>query len=180
MCYNSFMKQQVKNRILGITLGILTSFAAVGLWVLFDYINFLSGLAGALIGLSFIFIYRRFNREEVSYFPYTFGAILIFVEVGGAELITMGIRAASQGIVLWDSFASKEFVLDFSLNLGIGYLMSYLMYFLYTFRQLRIIKLQKSGYERDFGSKKQRNKRIKPKDDENVIDMTNDDDIQFH
>ncbi len=114
------------NRLLGTLAGIGASLAAVALWMLLGMFGIIAGYVGALMGLLFIIVYKRVNRADLSLYPYIFAAVLMVIEVAGAEMLGILMYAVvfqySFVAVLQMELASHLFYWDVALGLAFSFL----------------------------------------------------------
>lgn len=124
------MQSSAMKRFIGTLVGVLSSLGAVILWMLLGMFGFVAGYVGALMGLLFLFPYKKINRDDKSLYPYIFAAVLIVVEVAGAEMLTILLYAVLTGISFVDAFYLD--MTFFFIDIGLGLLFSFLVYGIYV------------------------------------------------
>ncbi|MDR3319327.1 MAG: sugar ABC transporter permease [Clostridiales bacterium] len=92
------MKEKIKGKIKGTAWGIISSLAAVAVWVIISAaFGLLAGLAGVGLGILFLMSYRKNNPYDKSKYPYVFAGVLMLAEIALAELIVAAFLAAAGG-----------------------------------------------------------------------------------
>lgn len=96
----------MSNKVKGYVLGILASLAVVALWiVLYVFAGIIAGYIGALMALSIIMIYKKFNPEDNSNVIYVVASVIGLFEIFIAEFASVGIMVCSSkcGFCYWRS-----------------------------------------------------------------------------
>lgn len=120
----------MNKKIVGTAVGILLSLVPVILWVvIYLFTEFIVGWVGALMGILFIYPYRKINPDDKTKFPYIVGALLIFAEIVVAELLSLGILAAMNEISLSEALALEDVALYTVIDIVIGLALSYVIFF---------------------------------------------------
>ncbi len=116
-------------RLAGTLAGIGASLAGIALWVGLSFVGFIAGIAGALMGLGFYFVYRRINKADNSKYPVIIASILIPIEILISEIIVIAIRAGSFGVSIGFVFSADETLLRMVLiDFAVGIIFSYAVF----------------------------------------------------
>lgn len=135
----------MNNKIKGALLGTLASLAGVVLWVLFGAVfELIAGWAGAIIGVLFIIIYRKFNPDDKSPFQIILAVTLILVEIILAEIITVAVLAAMNNVSFSLALSSAEIQSAMVFDLIIGYVFSFAIFISYIVSIKRRAKMEKA------------------------------------
>jgi len=125
-------------RIKGTSLGIVLSLGGVVLWVIFAFIGFIAGIAGALMGIAFVFGYRKMNPDDESKYPVIVACVLIIVEIVIAELLTILIIVNGlEDVSFAEALAMPDVYVWVIVDIVVGLLLSYLVFggYLYTLKR---------------------------------------------
>lgn len=91
--------KNMSNKVKGYVLGILASLAVVALWiVLYVFAGIIAGYIGALMALSIIMIYKKFNPEDNSNVIYVVASVIGLFEIFIAEFASVGIMCAQANV----------------------------------------------------------------------------------
>ena len=117
-------------RVGGTLLGVLFSLAAIGLWILLNFIGFIAGIAGALMGILFFVGYKLLNKTDNSKYPVIAACMLIVVEVIVAELITIAIYAGLAEISFSEAMGFGEYGMGMwvIIDISVGLLLSFICF----------------------------------------------------
>ena len=138
----------MSNRLKGTLAGIAASAAGVALWIGLIYAGFIAGIAGALIGILFILVYTKINKDDKSKYPYIFGSALIAVEIVFAELLAIAILASLNGVPFGAALEIPEIKKALLIDVLIGVLLGYAVFVGYLFslkRKNQMQNVRKSG-----------------------------------
>lgn len=127
----------MSKRIAATFLGICASLCGIVVWILLSYAGFIAGLAGALMGIAFLFVYKRINKNDKSIYPHVVASVVIIVDIILAELITISIIAAPYGVSLSEAMQIPEISRAVMLDVIVGLLLSFVCYFSYLVSQKR-------------------------------------------
>lgn len=124
------MQSPAVKRFVGTLVGVLSSLGAVILWILLGMFGFIAGYVGALMGLLFLFPYKKLNPEDKSLYPYIFAAVLIVIEIAGAEMLSILLYS----ILYYGSFAEAFYseLMFFFIDIGLGLIFSFIVYAVYV------------------------------------------------
>ncbi len=120
----------MSNKVKGTLLGILASFVGVAVWIaLYVGLNIVAGVAGALMGYAFIFVYFKLNPNDSSKYPYFIAVPLAICEVVFSELISIVIICAINNVSLSDALNNSDVLAGIARDLILGCLLSCLVLF---------------------------------------------------
>ncbi len=126
------MQSPAMKRFTATLVGVACSLGAVALWIVLGMFGFVAGYVGALMGLLFIFPYKRMNKEDRSLYPYIFAAVLIFVEIVGAEMLSILLLSVYSGLNFAAAFMYELENYIFAFDIGMGLLFSYLSFAIFV------------------------------------------------
>lgn len=119
-------------KVKGTLLGIAASLVGVVLWIILGMLESIAGLAGALMGIGFIYVYQKINKEDKGLYPYIVSAVLIVAEIVIAELIVVAIIAAQNNLSFTGVLEYTEIQQAILRDCLIGVLFSAVMYGYYV------------------------------------------------
>ena len=126
----------MNDKIKGTLLGILASFGGIALFILFYYIGFIAGIAGALMGVLFYIVYKKINPRDTSKYPFIAATIVILVEVFVSLLIIVAMYSNGQVSII-DVLRDPEIKGPFILDLVLGYVLGFLVFGGFIFQERR-------------------------------------------
>jgi uncharacterized protein YneF (UPF0154 family) len=132
----------MSNKMKGTLAGIGASLAGVALWVVLSLIGFIAGIAGALMGMLFIFVYQKINKDDKTKYPHIVACALIVVEIVIAELLSLAVVAASNGVSLGAALEIGEVRMWLWIDIIVGLLLGYLVFGGYLFSLKRKDQMQ--------------------------------------
>lgn len=119
----------MSKRLKGTLLGILPSFAGVGLWIVFGaFLEIIAGWAGAIIGVLFLLVYRKVNPDDKSKYPYIIGIVLIIALVFLSEILTIAILSSRYDLDFSVVMSADEIRSAMAIDLIIGYVLSFAVF----------------------------------------------------
>lgn len=111
-------------RLKGTLIGAAASLAGVALWIILGMLNFIAGIAGALMGVLFIIVYRKINPTDKSPYAIIVSVVLILAEILLSELIVLFIIASNAGVPFGFALSVAEVqravLLDVLMGLGLS------------------------------------------------------------
>lgn len=132
----------MSNKVKGYVLGILASLAVVALWiVLYVFVGIIAGYIGALMALSIIMIYKKFNPEDNSNVIYVVASVIGLFEIFIAEFASVGIMCAMNNKD-FGSEVANSFV-GIVLDVVIAVILSALVLFYYIRQQTKKVETRK-------------------------------------
>lgn len=132
----------MSNKVKGYVLGILASLAVVALWiVLYVFVGIIAGYIGALMALSIIMIYKKFNPEDNSNVIYVVASVIGLFEIFIAEFASVGIMCAMNNKD-FGSEVANSFV-GIVLDVVIAIILSALVLFYYIRQQTKKVETRK-------------------------------------
>lgn len=132
----------MSNKVKGYLLGILASLAVVALWiVLYVFVGIIAGYIGALMALSIIMIYKKFNPEDNSNVIYVVASVIGLFEIFIAEFASVGIMCAMNNKD-FGSEVANSFV-GIVLDVVIAIILSALVLFYYIRQQTKKAETRK-------------------------------------
>ena len=132
----------MSNKVKGYVLGILVSLAVVALWiVLYVFVGIIAGYIAALMALSIIMIYKKFNPEDNSNVIYVVASVIGLFEIFIAEFASVGIMCA-QANVDFATGVTKAFT-SIVLDVVIAVILSALVLFYYIRQQTKKVETRK-------------------------------------
>ena len=132
----------MSNKVKGYLLGILVSLAVVALWiVLYVFVGIIAGYIGALMALSIIMIYKKFNPEDNSNVIYVVASVIGLFEIFIAEFASVGIMCAMNNKD-FGSEVANSFV-GIVLDVVIAVILSALVLFYYIRQQTKKVETRK-------------------------------------
>ncbi|GHV01120.1 hypothetical protein FACS1894211_10180 [Clostridia bacterium] len=116
----------MSNKLKATLAGVGASLGGVALWIVLSLVGFIAGIAGALMGVLFIFVYKKLNKDDQTKYPFIVACVLILVEIVIAELLTIAFLAAANGVsfgAVMNIDNNKTLILiDILVGLALGYL----------------------------------------------------------
>ena len=132
----------MSNKVKGYVLGILVSLAVVALWiVLYVFVGIIAGYIGALMALSIIMIYKKFNPEDNSNVIYVVASVIGLFEIFIAEFASVGIMCAMNNKD-FGSEVANSFV-GIVLDVVVAIILSALVLFYYIRQQTKKVETRK-------------------------------------
>lgn len=132
----------MSNKVKGYLLGILASLAVVALWiVLYVFVGIIAGYIGALMALSIIMIYKKFNPEDNSNVIYVVASVIGLFEIFIAEFASVGIMCAMNNKD-FGSEVANSFV-GIVLDVVVAIILSALVLFYYIRQQTKKAETRK-------------------------------------
>ncbi len=132
----------MSNKVKGYLLGILASLAVVALWiVLYVFVGIIAGYIGALMALSIIMIYKKFNPEDNSNVIYVVASVIGLFEIFIAEFASVGIMCVMNNKD-FGSEVANSFV-GIVLDVVIAVILSALVLFYYIRQQTKKVETRK-------------------------------------
>lgn len=132
----------MSNKVKGYLLGILASLAVVALWiVLYVFVDIIAGYIGALMALSIIMIYKKFNPEDNSNVIYVVASVIGLFEIFIAEFASVGIMCVMNNKD-FGSEVANSFV-GIVLDVVIAVILSALVLFYYIRQQTKKVETRK-------------------------------------
>ena len=132
----------MSNKVKGYVLGILASLAVVALWiVLYVFAGIIAGYIGALMALSIIMIYKKFNPEDNSNVIYFVASVIGLFEIFIAEFAGVGIMCAMNNKD-FGSEVANSFV-GIVLDVVVAIILSALVLFYYIRQQTKKAETRK-------------------------------------
>ena len=132
----------MSNKVKGYLLGILASLAVVALWiVLYVFVGIIAGYIGALMALSIIMIYKKFNPEDNSNVIYVVASVIVLFEIFIAEFASVGIMCVMNNKD-FGSEVANSFV-GIVLDVVIAVILSALVLFYYIRQQTKKVETRK-------------------------------------
>ncbi len=132
----------MSNKVKGYVLGILASLAVVALWiVLYVFAGIIAGYIGALMALSIIMIYKKFNPEDNSNVIYFVASVIGLFEIFIAEFASVGIMCAMNNKD-FGSEVANSFV-GIVLDVVVAIILSALVLFYYIRQQTKKAETRK-------------------------------------
>ncbi len=118
------------DKIKGYLFGFAASLAGVALWVfLANVLGIIAGIAGAVMGILFLLVYKKMTGEEKSsVITYIIGGVIILVDIFLAEIISLAIVGASYDVGLAELMAYSEIQSAMLQDILVGLLLSMLVY----------------------------------------------------
>lgn len=137
-------------KIKGTLLGLGAVLAGIAIWVAFYVgLEMLAGIAGIVMVIGFIGIYRRINKEDRSNYVYIVASVASLIGIVLAELLSIVILVAMGGGDLKSFLADREVQVGMLLDLGIGLLLGVggIIYFIVTDKKRAKVQTQKMEYK---------------------------------
>lgn len=132
----------MSNKVKGYVLGILASLAVVALWiVLYVFVGIIAGYIGALMALSIIMIYKKFNPEDNSNVIYVVASVIGLFEIFIAEFASVGIMCAMNNKDFGSEVANS--FIGIVLDVVIAIILSALVLFYYIRQQTKKAETRK-------------------------------------
>ena len=132
----------MSNKVKGYLLGILASLAVVALWiVLYVFVGIIAGYIGALMALSIIMIYKKFNPEDNSNVIYVVASVIGLFEIFIAEFASVGIMCAMNNKNFGNEVANS--FVGIVLDVVVAIILSALVLFYYIRQQTKKVETRK-------------------------------------
>lgn len=132
----------MSNKVKGYVLGILASLAVVALWiVLYVFVGIIAGYIGALMALSIIMIYKKFNPEDNSNVIYVVASVIGLFEIFIAEFASVGIMCAMNNKDFGSEVANS--FIGIVLDVVVAIILSALVLFYYIRQQTKKAETRK-------------------------------------
>lgn len=155
-------------RLKGTLLGFAASLVGVALWIIFvAFLGIIAGLAGAVMGLLFMLVYSKINREDKSNYRYIVGAIIIVVEILISELISVVIIASMESISLSSIFSSPNVIGDMAYDVIMGLVLSAIVFGAYIYSEKKKTKMSPNQVAAPLEQKEESETVIKTEDKNN-------------
>lgn len=128
------LEGRMSKKLLGIGAGFLLSFVAVALWIVLSvWVGWIAGIAGALMGISFIWAYSKLNPTDNGKLPFILGFFVIVIDIVIAELLSLAIICNMYGVSLAFALEMDGIIGDMLLNVLIGLTLSLVVYISYYY-----------------------------------------------
>lgn len=155
-------------RLKGTLLGFAASLVGVALWIIFvAFLGIIAGLAGAVMGLLFMLVYSKINREDKSNYRYIVGAIIIVVEILISELISVVIIASMESISLSSIFSSPNVIGGMAYDVIMGLVLSAIVFGAYIYSEKKKTKMSPNKIAAPLEQKEESETVIKTEDKNN-------------
>lgn len=155
-------------RLKGTLLGFAASLVGVALWIIFvAFLGIIAGLAGAVMGLLFMLVYSKINREDKSNYRYIVGAIIIVVEILISELISVVIIASMESISLSSIFSSPNVIGGMAYDVIMGLVLSAIVFGAYIYSEKKKTKMSPNKVAAPLEQKEESETVIKTEDKNN-------------
>ena len=118
-------KNEMSSKLSGLLFGTLMSLVGVVLWVILSaFLGIIAGIAGAAMGLLFVWGYRKFNPKDKNNFIYIIAGAIIIVEIIISELISLAIIASMNGIDFSEALQDGEVMSYVGIDIVLGILLT--------------------------------------------------------
>lgn len=115
-------------RVAAIILGFLASLAGVILWIIIAAIGWIAGIAGALMGVLFILVYKKMCPRDESFLPFAIGFVVIAIDIFLAEMISLAMIASMNEVTFSQVMSIDGMGAAIAYDLIVGFLLSLIVY----------------------------------------------------